>query len=541
MQKDSAAILEEEYDRFIEFGNLLDRKTRKYLVAYFKHKLEGYDYDNPKINDQYFEYFITALDDIFEIEDLLLLCEKNELITKQVVLDTLYWIRKTFKKLATKHPYDTEVDRLSGWSVTPLKIFRIRRAHLIAFIRETYPREQLDIDFYDAQFNTYFKKEEGTHTPVEKEKFELVVTDLLSQWDALLQGKILIYQLKKLQEEGAQFTELIEAKVNEYKQLLSMVEPFTDYLGWDLSRELWQDTSFDILKKYNEFLKEESSIQELADILGNMRAAEIEIEEETFEKTIIRQEWKVDETAKAEIVGIHESQDLSNLVSSEVGLLSDTATEDLFLKKYADKNLLTFRYEDRKLVTSNDQEMEIFQKVRQKEKGPFIICVDTSESMKGRPEQLAKAICLGILKMAIRENRRAYLINFSVGIQTLDLYDIANSIDSIAKFLQMSFYGGTDASLALYEALRQLKNENYEDADVLMISDFVMYKIDEDVLADIRFHQQNKNTEFHSLTLSDEPNSEILARFDTNWIYDPKEKGIVRELTRGLATIGLDR
>jgi len=183
----------------------------------------------------------------------------------------------------------------------------------------------------------------------------------------LLQGKILVYQLKKLQEEGEQFTELLEAKVNEYKQLLSMVTPFTDYLGWDLSRDLWQDTSFDVLKKYNEFLKEESSIQELADILGNMRAAEIEIEEETFEKTIIRQEWKVDETAKAEIVGIHESQDLSNLVSSEVSLLSDGATEDLFLKKYADKNLLTFRYEDRKLVTSNDQEMEIFQKVRQKD------------------------------------------------------------------------------------------------------------------------------------------------------------------------------
>ena len=90
MQKDIATILEEEYDRFIEFGNLLDRKTRKYLVAYFKHKLEGYAYDNPKINDQYFEYFISALDSVFGIEDLLLLCEKNELITKQVVLDTLY-------------------------------------------------------------------------------------------------------------------------------------------------------------------------------------------------------------------------------------------------------------------------------------------------------------------------------------------------------------------------------------------------------------------------------------------------------------------
>ncbi|MEL6945487.1 MAG: hypothetical protein AAFO82_22770, partial [Bacteroidota bacterium] len=212
--------------------------------------------------------------------------------------------------------------------------------------------------------------------------------------------------------------------------------------------------------------KDEKSIQELADLLGKMREAEIEIEEETYEKTIIRQEWKVDELAKAEIVGVHESDDLNNLLSSEAGLLSNEATETLFLKKYADKGLLTFRYEDRRLVKSKDNIMEIHQKVRQKEKGPFIICVDTSESMTGRPEQIAKVLCLGILKMAISDNRRAYLINFSTGIKTLDLYNIANSIDEIAKFLRMSFYGGTDVSLALYEALRQLQNNDYQDADV---------------------------------------------------------------------------
>ncbi|MEO0874528.1 MAG: hypothetical protein AAFY48_07990, partial [Bacteroidota bacterium] len=85
---------------------------------------------------------------------------------------------------------------------------------------------------------------------------------------------------------------------------------------------------------------------------------------------------------------------------------------------------------------------------------------------------------------------------------------------------------------------RQLRSNNYEDADVLMISDFIMYRIDKDVLDDIRFFQQNKGTEFHSLTLSREANSEILKRFDTNWLYNPKQKGIIQELTRGLRTIG---
>ncbi|MEM9991985.1 MAG: VWA domain-containing protein, partial [Bacteroidota bacterium] len=198
---------------------------------------------------------------------------------------------------------------------------------------------------------------------------------------------------------------------------------------------------------------------------------------------------------------------------------------------------LTFRYEDRRLVSSKENIMEVHQRVRQKEKGPFIICVDTSESMTGRPEQIAKVLCLGILKMATSENRRAYLINFSTGIKTLDLYDVANSIDEIAKFLRMSFYGGTDISLALYEALRQLQNNDYQDADVLMISDFIMYKVDKEVLQQIRFFQQNKGTQFHSLTLSNEPNSDILAQFDTNWLYDPKQKGVIRDLTRGLADL----
>jgi uncharacterized protein with von Willebrand factor type A (vWA) domain len=261
------------------------------------------------------------------------------------------------------------------------------------------------------------------------------------------------------------------------------------------------------------------------------------MEEETFEKTIIRQEWVTDEMAKSEIVGIHESSDLSHLLSSETALLSDPATETMFLKRFADERLLTLRYEDRRLMRSEDQTMEVHQRVKQREKGPFIVCVDTSQSMMGRPEEIAKVLTLGILKMAIHSNRRAYLISFSTGIKTIDLFDIANSIDDLAAFLRMSFYGGTDATLALYEALRQLKSHDYQDADVLMISDFVMYKIDQDILNEVRFYQQNKGTEFHSLALAREANASLLSRFDTNWIYDPEQRGVVRELTRGLGMI----
>ncbi len=538
MKKNKEESLEMEYQRFIEFGQLLDRKMRRYLVHYLRNKLVPGSFDVPDLNDQYFRYFQRALDEIFAIRDLLRLSQENHRISHRIILDTLQWLRKTYDKVRAKNPYHDEVDRLEGWAVTPLHVFLRRWPALIQFLQVQYQRDQLDTRFYEDRFRKLIGSETiAGLSSGDREKLELLLTDLLAQWDALLHAKILEYQLTHFEEERQQFVELLTSKVDEYQKLKSLVSPFSEYLGWDLSRELWQATSFDIIQQYDQLLQDEKSLRELADLLGRMREAEIEIEEETFERTIIRQEWVADEWGRAEIVGIQESDDLNSLLSSEAALLGDPATESLFLKKYADKNLITFRYEDRKLVRSEDQTVEVNQRVRQKEKGPFIVCVDTSESMMGRPEQIAKVLCLGILKMAVREGRRAYLINFSIGVKTLDLYDVAGSVDELAKFLSMSFYGGTDVTPALYEALRQLQSHDYRDADVLVISDFIMPKINRDVLRSVRACQQNQGANFHSLTIGNDPNTPVLDVFDTNWVYDPARKGVIRELTAGLHTL----
>jgi uncharacterized protein with von Willebrand factor type A (vWA) domain len=531
-------ILEQEFERFIEFGNLLNRRMRQYLVRYLKSKYSPQNTTLPELNDQYFEYLTQALDAVFAIPGLQDLTLKNDNIRKQIVLDLLYWIRKTYDKAKRKNPFQDEMLRLESWAITPLQVFVKRWPNLPTFLSAQYPQDELDTRFFKSKFQQLIgsKSIQEINREAQKE-IERLIHDLLAQWDALLHAKILDYQLKKMEEEQETFTELLSKKVEEYQKLQQLLNPFSDYLGWDMSRELWQETSFDILQQYHELLKDEQSIKELADLLGQMREAEIEIEEETFEKTIIRQEWVVDEHSKAEIVSVHESDDLTNMLSAEASLLGDENTELLFLKKYVDKNLLTFKYEDRKLIKSEDKFTEINQRVRQKEKGPFIICIDTSESMTGRPEKIAKVLCLGILKMAMNEHRKAYMINFSRGIKTLDLHDIANSVDEIASFLRMSFYGGTDASLALNEAMRQLRGNDYEEADVLMVSDFIMYKIDKEVVQEVKYFQHNKRTQFHSLTLSAEANTEILQLFDTNWVYDPKQKGIIRSLTAGLQSI----
>jgi uncharacterized protein with von Willebrand factor type A (vWA) domain len=539
LPNDISQQLQEEYERFVAFGNLLDRPSRKYLVQYLQHQLSPDAYAVPEIKDDYFRYFRAALDDIFAVRQLLDLCRRYPRITRQVVLDTLYWLRKTYDKLQRKNPYQDETDLLENYSVTPLHVFHDRWHLLLTRLQRIYTREEIDLKFYESRFRELTKgRAFADLDDAARQRFELLFHDLLAQWDARLQAKLLAYQLTKLEEERDQYVQLLEAKVAEYQKLTELIAPFTEYFGWDLSRELWKDASFDLLQQYHDLLENEGSLQELADLLGRLREAEIELEEETLNETIIRQEWQRDPHTPAEITGVRESDDLSRLLSSEASLLADDTTETLFLRRFVGKNLQTFQYEDRRLVPSEDQEMTVYQRIKQREKGPFIVCVDTSESMTGDPERLAKVLTLGVLKMAMRENRRAYLINFSIGIKTLDLYDIANSLDEVANFLRMSFHGGTDISLPLFEAIRQLRTNDYQEADVLVVSDFIMYRVNQDVLAEVRHFQQNQGTQFHCLTIGERGNPEIMQHFDTSWLYDPAKKGVIRELSAGLRVIG---
>lgn len=54
-------------------------------------------------------------------------------------------------------------------------------------------------------------------------------------------------------------------------------------------------------------------------------------------------------------------------------------------------------------------------------RGPFIVCVDTSGSMGGFNEQCAKAFCLALMRIALAENRRCYIMLFSTEIVRYEL------------------------------------------------------------------------------------------------------------------------
>lgn len=408
--------LEEEFERFVEFGAILDAKTRKYLVQYLQQKLGLESPIPPDLNDNYYRYFTRALDKLFADGLLTQLIQEREGLRLQVASDTLYWLRKTYGKIREKNPFEDETQRLNAASVMPLRDFVARWSYIINFLTNAYEKDELDAGFHRQKIEVILQNR--SYEDLNKEEVDElneVINDLLAQWDALLSSKLLEFQLGKLEEEAEDFKDLLDKKADEYQKLYDLISPFGEYVGkyWDMSRELWKDTSFDLLEKYDDLLQKEDSVRELADLLGQMREAEIITEEEEYERVVVRKEWEIDNENKTEIVGVHESDDLNNLISSEIGLLSDSETESIFLKKFADKSLQTFQYQDKQLITSEDQFTETNLRTKLKEKGPFIICVDTSDSMHGTPEHIAKVLCFAILKMAAKDNRRAYLINFS--------------------------------------------------------------------------------------------------------------------------------
>ena len=545
--------IEQEFRQFIEFGHIFDKATRRELVRYLKGKL----YEAPpapeggaKENSPFGGWgagavWGEALDQIFSEDKLIRVTVGNESLATQIIHDTLQWMRKSQHEVNRDNPVKDEFDRLQSWKDRPLRLWAETWYHLTNFLKESYGRELIDVSFYEQRFDPVFRDRDKFYREIEGENEEThpvnrLVNDLLKQWETLLVRKSLEYEMREMRQKAEQYAALLQAKATEYEQMAELIEPFAADTGrfWDVSRGLWKQTNFDVLQKYRDLLQDEKSIRELADLLGRMREAQLETQQEQYEYAIAKVAYRPSLEHKTEIGGVHESGDLSYVLPSESVLLTDPATEMAFYKKYVDKGLLTFQFQGHEAVKGEGTATGTRERTKRRHKGPFILCIDASASMEGTPEYVAKVCCFAILQMAAREQRSCYLISFSTGLQTINLLELQHSLDQLVRFLSMTFNGGTDINPPMYEALNMLQSRDYKDADVLMVSDFIMYQMQEPLLKRIRA-EQRRGTQFHSLTVHSgtDPNPKVVEVFDNYWIYHPDNKDIARQLAEDLQQI----
>ena len=148
-------------------------------------------------------------------------------------------------------------------------------------------------------------------------------------------------------------------------------------------------------------------------------------------------------------------------------MLEDESLELLFDLKYIQNRLFCFEKQGYHSITQEAQEeieKEIEtkkQKKREKNEGAIIVCVDTSGSMMGNPEYIAKALTLFLATKANTQKRACYLINFSIGIETMELSG-KGGMAKLMQFLEMSFGGGTDVAPALKEGLKTMQQDDFK-------------------------------------------------------------------------------
>lgn len=405
------------------------------------------------------------------------------------------------------------------------------------FLKTRYRKRDFDLNKYQEEFKVI----ENSEVKLDEAKLKLMKQGFIDQWNEKLYIEKLQQNIKIIDETREEFLKELYKKIEEIKEIVKLLSPFineTENLGrlWDMSAGKWQNVNFSLLEKYAQILKDKKEIQELAELLGKYRKAEAELEEEEFENIEVVSKYRIEHSGKSELIGITESDDLNNLLPAELALFSDLETESIFYKRFAEKKLQTFQYVNKE----NDFEQKSITDKRQKEiekdKGPFFITIDTSGSMHGEPEFLAKIIAFAITRIAISEKRQAFLISFSTGIKTFELTDIQNSLGKLIDFLQMSFHGGTDASEAVLEALKQMETKNYEKADLLIISDGVFGNLGSNVLVSIE-ELKKKGNKFNSLIIGNSQNERALNFCNNIWQYDPNYdelKDLVRKIKTDL-------
>ena len=138
-------------------------------------------------------------------------------------------------------------------------------------------------------------------------------------------------------------------------------------------------------------------------------------------------------------------------------MLASPETLPLFLRKYQRRQIKQYRRRE-----------PIY-----KGAGDIICCLDESGSTSGELASWGKAVALTLLEIAGSEGRKLALIHFSgPGSFQTDIflpgqYSLEDKLRAAETFLD----GGTDFRTPLDEAMRLIRDDGFENADIVFITD----------------------------------------------------------------------
>ena len=188
---------------------------------------------------------------------------------------------------------------------------------------------------------------------------------------------------------------------------------------WDLTRGLLRSGAWQELMRIRKLLEDLPELREMVKKLGRARqtdipdlasAPEVQVMEAV---TTTVTEWRDIHVPDlpAQTRGIERSGRVSRMLPSEAVLLPHPRLRLIWFARHAERTLLTYEDNDtlREPVSVQRETWRPTtrpQPERKLEMGPMILCVNTSGSMQGAAESVAKALVLEAMRIAHAQKRR---------------------------------------------------------------------------------------------------------------------------------------
>ena len=278
-------------------------------------------------------------------------------------------------------------------------------------------------------------------------------------------------------------------RCGEIQELIAVLGPLPDgakNMQWDalhgvLRSEGWQD-----VLRIRRLLDRTPEIAELIRRLGRARSSDepdapqqaVVANAETANVADVSRPQAPVPDIPGETVGVRPSDRIARMLPAEAMLLKHPLLRLVWHARRAERTLLTFE-DTGPIAVDTEHRKQGRRPWRQSSPaprlamGPILVCLDTSGSMQGGAEAVAKAVVLEAMRTAHAQGRACHVFAFGGPdeIRECELGFDLEGISRLTSVLSQAFHGGTEISGPLERAMDRLMQQQWQQADLLIASD----------------------------------------------------------------------
>lgn len=275
-------------------------------------------------------------------------------------------------------------------------------------------------------------------------------------------------------------------EIDELVEVFGLVPDDCVHQRWDQMRGLLHSTGWQEVLRIRRLLERLPELSRIIRGLGRARLSEqddaasqslVEVMEQAVARRAESRTVRVPDMP-GETRGIHRSERIARMLPAEAMLLGHPRLRLVWHARRAERTLLCYEDDDR-LTEIRHHQAPVMQPhpglkaAKRLELGPILVCVDTSGSMQGGAEAVAKALVLEAMRSAHAQQRPCHVFAFGGPEELVEMelgVDRAG-ITRVTEFLGQAFSGGTDICGPLERVIAKLEEQRWQRADLLLATD----------------------------------------------------------------------